>query len=87
MNEYVVGRRTTRYETALVAAASRGKAVERARREGRFGGAFEEAEYDVFEATAAEVVELDGRRAASARGRTAKLESALPAGEAVAPVP
>ena len=63
MPEYVVGRRVTRYETALVAAASREEAVEKARREGRFGGAFEEAEYDVLEATTAEVVELDGRRA------------------------
>ena len=65
MPEYVVGRRVTRYETVLVAAGSREQAVERARREGGFGGAFEEAEYDVFAATAAEVVDLDGRRAAS----------------------
>lgn len=62
MNEYVVGRRVTRYESVLVAAASREEAVALARREGRFGGAFEEAEYDVFEPTRAEVVELDRRR-------------------------
>jgi hypothetical protein len=51
-----------RYQTVLVAAASREEPVETARREGRFGGAFEEAECDVLEATLADVVELDGRR-------------------------
>jgi hypothetical protein len=45
--EYVVGRRVTRYETAVVEAGSREEAVELARRQGGFGGAFEEAEYDV----------------------------------------
>jgi hypothetical protein len=64
VTEYVVGRRVTRYETALVEAASREEAVALARREGRFGGAFEEAKYDVFEAATADVVELDSRRAA-----------------------
>ena len=72
MNEYVVGRRTTRYETVLVTAGSRAEAVMAARAGGQFGGAFEEAEYDVLEATAADVVELDGRRAASAFRRTAE---------------
>ena len=56
MAEYVVGRRVTRYETAVVEAGSREEAVELARREGAFGGGFEEAGYDVFEATVAEVV-------------------------------
>jgi hypothetical protein len=65
VTEYVVGRRVTRYETALVEAASREEAVALARREGEFGDAFEEAAYDVLEATRAEVVELDGRRRAS----------------------
>jgi hypothetical protein len=60
--EYVVGRRVSRYETAVVEAGSREEAVALARREGRFGGAFEEAEYDVFEAATADVVELDGLR-------------------------
>jgi hypothetical protein len=60
--EYAVGRRVTRYETAVVRAGSREEAVALARREGQFGGAFEEAEYDVLEATAADVVDLDGRR-------------------------
>lgn len=60
MTEYVAGRRVTRYETALIEAASREEAVALARREGRFGGAFEEAEHDVFEAVAADVVGLDG---------------------------
>jgi hypothetical protein len=62
MTEYVVGRRVTRYETVLVEAGSREDAVARARREGRFAGAFEEAEYDAFESTRADVVGLDGRR-------------------------
>ncbi len=62
MTEYVVGRRVTRYETAAVEAGSREEAVALARREGRFAGAFEEAEYDVLEAGRAEVVELDSRR-------------------------
>ena len=66
MTGYVVGTRVTRYETALVWAGSRQEAVALARREGGFGGAFEETEYDVLEATRADVVELDGRRAASA---------------------
>jgi hypothetical protein len=60
--EYVVGRRVTRYETAVVEAGSREEAVALARREGAFGGAFEEAEYHVLEATSADVVELGGRR-------------------------
>jgi hypothetical protein len=60
--EYVVGRRVARYETAVVWAGSREVAVALARREGRFGGAFEEAEYNVFEATTAEIMELDGCR-------------------------
>ena len=68
MAEYVVGRRTTRYETAVVTAASREEAVERARREGGFAGAFEEADYDVFEARSADVVKLDGRRRRPADG-------------------
>ncbi len=62
MTEYVVGRRVTRYETAVIEAGSREEAVALARREGTFGGAFEEAEYDVFEATQADVVELDKQR-------------------------
>ena len=59
---YVVGRRVTRYEATVVEAGSREEAVALARREGRFGGAFEEAEYNVFEATPAEIMELDGCR-------------------------
>ena len=62
MTEYVVGRRVTRYETAVVRAGSRGEAVALARREGRFGGAFEEAEYDVLEAN-------PGGRRGARRGR------------------
>jgi hypothetical protein len=62
--EYVVGRRVTRYETAAVEAASREEAVALARREGGFRGAFEEAEYDVLEATSVDVVELGGHRPA-----------------------
>lgn len=62
VTEYAVGRRVTRYETVLVTAGSREEAVALARRENRFGGAFEEAEYDVLETTRADVVELDGRR-------------------------
>lgn len=62
MPEYVVGRRTTVYETARVAAASRAGAVEAARRLGRFEPGGEEAEYDVFEATQAAVIELAQQR-------------------------
>ena len=48
----------------MVEAGSREEAVALARGEGRFGGAFEEAEYDVLEATLADVVELGGHRPA-----------------------
>lgn len=66
MPEFIVGRRTTRYETAVVVADSREQAVAEAAR-GGFGDGHEEVQYDVFEATAAEVVELDGRRRLSPR--------------------
>ena len=50
----------------MVDGGTREEAVAKARRQGGFGGAIEEAEYDVVEATAAHVVELDGRRVARA---------------------
>jgi hypothetical protein len=46
----------------VVEAGSREEAVALARRAGRFGGAFEEAKYDVLEVTSADVVEFDGSR-------------------------
>jgi len=66
--EYVVGRRTTHYETAWVRSGSREEAVALTKREGAFAGAFEEAEYDVVEAARVAVVGLDGRRACAPGG-------------------